>query len=262
MRRKSEKSQKAKPRANLQKQHILSDHQKAGKRYIPPLLQLGPFSDVKWVDCVLPELLWLGLLNEAYGVAKGAELALRLAGAAVKTAGNTKWFGSTSAYASLDDPQKTEVVKTLVTNDRELLQTAFLPFLLFYPRCPLTFLFEGDGRWNSEPEKVLTEFKAFLATLFNKVEKPATFMQANGVYIAFVTGKLRVAKGLSLANFPAIEKYPDTEESRRVASGVRAVVNTFIGMAEKSPNDWPKYFWNRGLELEPCELEPINDAGE
>jgi hypothetical protein len=74
-------------------------------------------------------------------------------------------------------------------------------------------------------------------------------MQANGVYIAFVTGKLQVARGLSLANFPAIEKYPETEESRRVASGVRMVVNMFIGMARQSPNDWQKYFWNRGLEL-------------
>jgi hypothetical protein len=87
-------------------------------------------------------------------------------------------------------------------------------------------------------------------------------MQANGVYIAFVTGKLQVAPGLSLANFPAIEKYPETEESRRVASGVRMAVNMFIGMAEQSPNDWQKYFWNRGLELEPCELAPIEDAGE
>ncbi len=261
MRRKSEKSQKAKRGANPRKQHILSDHQKVGKRYIPPLLQLGPFSEVKWVDCVLPELLWLGLLNEAYGVAKGAALALRLARAAVKAAGNTRWFGSTSAYASLDNAQKTEVLKTLAASDQQSLQRAFLPFLVFYPECPLTFLFEGSGQWESESEKLLAEFKAFLATLFDKVEKRATFMQANAVYIAFVTGKLKVAKGLSLANFPAIKKYPDTSESRRVASGVRAVVNTFIGMAEKSPTDWPKYFWNRGLELEPCELDPINDAG-
>jgi hypothetical protein len=264
MRRRGERSRKAKPGANPPKQQILSDHQKVGRRYIPPILQLGPFSDVKWVECVLPEVLWLGLLNEAYGVAKGAELALGLARAAVKTAGRKKWYGSTSAYAALDEVQKIQILNTLATNDRELLQKAFLPFLLFYPRCPLTFIFEDNFRWEreSKPKKVLAEFKAFLAALFDKLEKPATFMQANGVYIAFVTGKLQVAKGLSLANFPAIEKYPETEDSRRVASGVRMAVNMFIGMAEQLPNDWQKYFWNRGLELEPCELAPIEDTGE
>ena len=214
------------------------------------------------MDCVLPELLWLGLLNKAYGIAKGAELALSLARAAVKTVGRKKWYGATSAYAALNKEHRVQVLNALATNDRELLQTAFLPFLLFYPRCPLNFIFDDNFRCDSEPKKALAEFKAFLAALFDKLEKPTTFMQANGVYIAFVTGKLQVAKGLSLANFPAIEKYPDTEESRRVASGVRMAVNMFIGMAEQSPNDWQKYFWNRGLELEPCELAPIEDAGE
>jgi hypothetical protein len=172
MRRKDERGRKAKPRANSPKQQILSDHRKVGKRYIPPILQLGPFSDVKWVDCVLPELLWLGLLNEAYGVVKGAELALCLARAAVKTAGKKEWFGSTSAYASLDKTQKIQVLNTLATNERELLQRAFLPFLLFYPRCPLTFIFEDNFRWESEPKKVLAEFKAFLASYLISLKSP------------------------------------------------------------------------------------------
>ena len=116
-------------------------------------------------------------------------------------------------------------------------------------------MLQGVEVEESEVKSLLIGFKTLLATLFDKVDKPAMFMQANGVYIAFMTGKLRVAKGLSLANFPAIEKYPDTEESRRVASGVRAVISMAIGMADKLPNDWPTYFWNRGLELEPCELE-------
>jgi hypothetical protein len=57
----------------------------------------------------------------------------------------------------------------------------------------------------------------------------------------------------SLRNFPAVAEFPDTEESRAVAAAVRSSVSAlapFNGPAERA---WPEYFWQRGLELEPCE---------
>lgn len=45
------------------KGQVLLDHKKVGKRFVPPLLQLGPLGEIKWIDCILPELLWLGLLK-------------------------------------------------------------------------------------------------------------------------------------------------------------------------------------------------------
>jgi hypothetical protein len=242
-------------------QDVLSDHKRIGKRFIPPLLQLGPFADVKWSDLLLPELLWLGILNHAYGKVRGAELGLKLAQAAVKvfTTEPVPWFGSASAYTSLDDAQKTEVLKVLQqTDDLEPLKKALIPFPLFYPECPLNFLFEGSVITTREPARVLEEVKDLISTLFDRTTEPATFMQANAVYIAFVTGKLVVSREVSLANFPAIEKYPHTEESKRVASGVRGVLTMMFGtMIEQKPSSWARYFWNRGLELERCDLEGL-----
>ena len=57
---------------------VLADHQKVGKRFIPPFLKMDKIVEVRWVDPILPELLWLGLLNARYGLAKGAELAVAI----------------------------------------------------------------------------------------------------------------------------------------------------------------------------------------
>ena len=78
---------------DAQKSRVLSDHKKVEKRFIPPLLQLGPLGEIKWIDCILPELLWIGLLNEYYDLSKGAELGLSLVRAAVKTSDQTSKKG-------------------------------------------------------------------------------------------------------------------------------------------------------------------------
>jgi hypothetical protein len=58
---------------------ILANHKQVGKRFIPPFVAtLGPLSEVRWVDDVLPELLWLALLNHQHGWKDGADLCLVL----------------------------------------------------------------------------------------------------------------------------------------------------------------------------------------
>ena len=87
------------------KKQVLSDHKRVGKRFIPPLLQVAPFHDLSWVDCTLPELLWLGLLNNRYGLKRGSDLGLSLAKAAAEASVHSigRWYAPTSAYSSLTD---------------------------------------------------------------------------------------------------------------------------------------------------------------
>jgi hypothetical protein len=58
---------------------ILSDHRKVGKKFIPPMLDIGVFKDANWKEFILPELLWIALLNEKHGLRDGAELCLDVA---------------------------------------------------------------------------------------------------------------------------------------------------------------------------------------
>ena len=135
------------------------------------------------------------------------------------------------------------------------MRKAIIPLGAFYPDCPLNFLFEGKLPEPKNSRGHLEALKEVVSTLFDRWDTPATRVQANAVYVAFVTGKLKVAAGTPMANFPAVADFPDTLESNMIASGARAMVNVFFGeyFYDKS-SFWPGYFWNRGLELEPCEI--------
>ncbi len=239
---------------------VLSDHQKVGKRFIPPFLQkISNLQEVMWLDYILPELLWLGLLNEYYDYKTGAALALSLAKAAVTVndPSNKIWFAPTSSYSILKKNQKNKIISFLrSSNELGLLQNALFPLGAFYPKCPLNFLFRDRLPRTRNSNDNLEKFKSILSGMFDRTGIPSTRMQANAVYIAFVTDMLIVDSKTSLANFPAIADYPETDESIRIAASVRATTTTFFGFEQdKKSSPWSTYFWNRGLELESCEYE-------
>jgi hypothetical protein len=90
--------------------------------------------------------------------------------------------------------------------------------------------------------------------MYPRSEVFATRVQASAVYFAFVAGCLKAATGTSLADFPEVENYPNTEPSQAVASSIRATLNFLYGDArERFPTQWPANFWNRALELEECQ---------
>ncbi len=250
----------------MQKKQVLTDHRRIGKRFLPPFLTtLGPLQEVGWLDYSLPELLWLGILNEKFGLERGADLSVSLAKEADKAyAGEIKkWFAPVSKYNLLNSEQRNDVLKALTrSNKLEPLKNALSSFISLYPKCPLNLLFESPLPCLDNSSAELEIFKGLLSRLYDKTTVEATFMQANAIYIAFITDKLKVFKGTSLANFPEIERYPHTEESQRIASMVRAAINGFIGTDYDKTSEWPRYFWNRGLELEPCDFQRIFEAYE
>ena len=74
---------------------VLADHKKVGKKFIPPFVaELGQLGEVRWVNDLVPELLWLALLSERHGRERGVDLARRLALAAIDARGSTpaSWF--------------------------------------------------------------------------------------------------------------------------------------------------------------------------
>lgn len=240
------------------KQRVLADHKRVGQRFIPPFVHklgnLGNLQDVKWVDAPLPELLWLGLLNHQYGLKRGAELTVEVARAtAAEIQSDSKiWLGPISAYAKLSDHAKLAILRTLESrhclND---LRIALGPLVSLYPECPLAFLYQ-DSAPPGDKSDHLVQLKEVIANLFDKTTKQATLMQANAIYIAFVTDMLVVSRDTSLANFPAVAEYPDSEEGRSVGAAVRASILIFFGQHYDSTSTWPGYFWNRGLEIDGC----------
>ncbi len=223
------------------------------------MLTIGTFEDAKWKESILPELLWIALLNDRHGLKLGARLSLSVAKAAIDACQDTDrkrrpLYAGLSSFASLDDAEQKAMTELLRQQSfLEPVRDAILPLVSYYPECPLAFLFESNGAFAPKPD--IANFKSLLAQQFNRWDKPATMVQANTIYIAFVTGKLYVVRGLALSNFTEIQNFPTTEESKRVASAVRATVSTFFGGKESQNLAWPAYFWNRGIDLEECSTD-------
>ena len=235
----------------------LADHRRVGKKFIPPFIaELGPLREIRWVSDLVPELLWLALLSDRHGLKTGTDLARRLALAAIDARGAKPkaWFALTSTYAELDTSEQQAVVAKLEEDGAaQQIREALWPLLTFYPECPLSFLFTELPQSGDDS---LEKFTDVLVSIFDRWDTPGTFAQATAVYIAFVSDMLKVFKGLALANFHAIEEFPNTKESQRVATSVRSVMSIlYENFKVNQSADWISYFWKRGLDLDDCTFE-------
>ncbi len=236
---------------------VLNDHRRIGKKFIPPIIdKLGStFKETSWVKLSIPELIWIALLNYRCGYKEGADLSLSLAKATKEATGKIEWYAPLSSFSALTKQQKGKIIEILKQEAKlDKLVVGLYPLLCLYPQFPLSFIGKVKKPNREEREIYLSHMKSVLENQYDKRSKEATFTQANAIYICFVLGKLQVTSKSSLANFPEIENYPNSEESKKIAAAIRAAINGFIGLdiAENMTN-WPAYFWNRGLEIDKCE---------
>lgn len=225
---------------------------------------LGRLNPVKWIDTLLPEVLWLGMLNNDHGHRHGIQLAEALATAADRaTAPNTKVFGIASAYSSISSERWSEINQLISAHSFGELRRTLRPLVALYPQSAFIGLWEGD-----QPQPLdgdIGVMRTQVGTMVNRGGRPAMLAQANAIYIAGITGKLILNQGSMLSNLEAITQYPDTEESRMVGSAVRAAILMLGRHADEDKRagaEWTRYFWQRGIEITSCDLGATDDDGQ
>lgn len=251
-------------RKRLFRPSILSDHKKVGKKLLPPFnYMLGGFHEISYVDSIIPEIIWIALLQHSCGRREGVELARALSKAAIKSAFREKkvFFGHVSAYAEISKEESESVLAGLEESGAlESLRRVLLPLIFFYPECPLSFLFPNGVPELRNRDHALSDFKLILKKLYDRTSPSAVFALATFMYLGFLGDAVKVFKDLSLAKFEEIEKYPSTDLSKQIASGVRSFALMFFGrFAEEKPSPWPRYFWSQGLKLEKCDFGVQNE---
>lgn len=242
------------PRRNT-KAPILGDHTRAGKKLVPPFVQLlPPLHEISWRRQQLPEVLWIALVHRRFGDKRAVDLLTAVARSARKHAPHaaSRIFGTATAYGQLSPDGAAQVREDLEESHvYQNLQEALRPLIVLYPECPLRILFEdGHQEVNDADLQVLSSTTGLL---LDRLTREATMAQATLTWFAFDSGVLKVAPDLTLAEFPRIEEYPDTEFSRKLAASIRASLIMFFIQPHHPPAPtWPAYFWNRGLAISPC----------
>ncbi|KAF0208115.1 MAG: hypothetical protein FD171_1272 [Actinobacteria bacterium] len=166
-------------------------------------------------------------------------------------------FGPVSKFLSLSPEEQARILLILESNgDLDDLRKGLRSLNVLYPRSPLQFI-TNDWEHASDPLRHdVEDFKEVLMDLFDKTSRQAIIMQGTLIYVAFELDRLRVAPGIGLAQLPELENYPDTAESRLVAASVRSAVPLLVRPPEEAyETAWSAYFWNRGLEIEPCRAQ-------
>ena len=86
---------------------VLRGYKRKGKRFIPPFLQYINPGESRWMDHRVPELVWIALLMQVFGVKEGTAVAKSIAQAAAKCEQATKRaFAAASDYAELGNEQR------------------------------------------------------------------------------------------------------------------------------------------------------------
>lgn len=235
---------------------VLPDHRRQGKRLVAPFnYLLGPMRDVSWVNSMIPELCWLGLLHQRYGHRRAIELATTLARNARLALPSEPHhvFAAASEFNQLSNEQVERLRGTTAAGGELFhIQSALEPLVANYPQCPLRVLFSAP-----RAETVSVQpLRDVVASLYGRADRDPTMVQATAIWLVFDAGVLKVQEGLALAQFPEVEHYPDTELSRRIGGSIRSTLNMLFGSDTHfgKGSDWPSHFWNRGLALQQCEF--------
>jgi hypothetical protein len=93
--------------------------------------------------------------------------------------------------------------------------------------------------------------------LGDRTDREPTLVKATAVWLGFDADMIVIAqKDSILSQFPEVERYPQTEMSRKVGAAIGAMVNMLFSSASQYlvESKWPHYFWNRGIEIDKCEF--------
>ncbi len=178
-----------------QKRPILDDHKKVGKIFIAPMnYMIGPIRDVSWVKLMIPELLWIGLIQFKHGHRRGVELITSMARSTreICPEAGTKIFHTVSSYSQLSSPQQNELRTALAKRgDLFVVQESLSPLLTWYPDCPLGFLLKGRLDEPSDTARQLV--KNTVSEMYRRSDRDPMMVQATAIWLAFDADVLKVA---------------------------------------------------------------------
>lgn len=243
----------------MTRKKILQDHKRHGKVFIPPFQHmLGPLNEVSWVKTIMPELLWIALIQDYHGLREGVALITRFTRSARKCSSEkNNIFATVTNFGELKKDEMS-CFQSELSAQRDLfeIQKALFPLISLYPECPLNFLYSGKPSSTVEKKTHLERLKNVVGAMYDKAARDTIMVQATAIWLAFDSGVLKVFEGLALAKFPEIEKYPHTVLSEKVAASIRSsIYMLFTEHRYSDLTSWPKYFWNRGLALDQCSFE-------
>jgi len=239
---------------------VLDSYRKVGTKFVPPLLDMPIRPDyISWASHTMPELIWWDVLADKVSHRFAAKVAEGIAHYFKGRENRDCWWAFISDYSRLTDEDAAGLTDHL---SREgvlpQLMESLADFLDLYPACPISRLVDRRPTGIVDVG-YLGQFEGRVRELEDKRSRNGVLIQAQALYLGFILGKLRVKRGLALADFPEVQNYPNSEKSLRVGAAICASVNMVAGrmLPKYSDDDWVQYFWRRSLDLRPLDFRQL-----
>jgi hypothetical protein len=217
-----------------------------------------PFHFVSYVDNVVPEIVGIGLFNDAYGYAEGAELTLALSRILLEADDRAvPLIGYLNGLSS----QSFDILKNSIDNSEiaEQLKTALTPISTFFPEHNLGRL----GSVDMDRDLALDRLKYCVGRLMDRFSVPACAAMANLYYAQAIAGKVHINQGLRVPNLEAIIADPESDDANHAGSHVRTYAQRLIGRADEEIQEpelrWPELFWHRCYNISSCDILELAD---
>ena len=241
---------------------LLKGYKRIGKRFVPPLMQLPKNNLVSYIDDILPEVVWIGLLNEDLGYVPAARILenLILHSVEVIDKDSPSNFAFMSCYTTVSNENKRALRERLDRDGSlETIQNGIAPLTLLYDNCPISFL--GPPKQIFSRNELVAAIKQCIGRTIDKYATPGIVLNGSILLSQMVTGKLHVSSKITLPDLNSVIDSPSSDEAQRAAAFMRSFALTAYGMAELD-SSWPKRFWNQSIELDSCEFMVVEGSSE
>jgi len=206
--------------------------------------------EVSWTKELLPELLWLGLVNRHIGEHETARLLHELvAGAGSLPA--MPWLALMSTYAALDEPSRALCRGTLTPKRKEQLSQSLEPLTAIFPDHPIAFLVTPAS---IDEAIAVPELREAVSELHDRRGVPAMWMQTQAEYLLLDQNLITFGSEEMVPDLNAIASYPRTQESQRAAAQIRASLNGMsqVFLDALPDRSWAATFWSKCMTLGRC----------
>lgn len=229
---------------------VLKDHIKKKRRLIPPArAAMGDnFSPFSWSLEIVPELIWITLLINELGPARGVEVARQLGNAAAQVSKKEPkpLFATATSFLELSENERRELLEVIDEEALSDFRAVLGRLSVIWPESPFSF---AKLQSDDELQTAIDHLSPTLEEMYNRHSRAATLAISTAVYLGFDQDKIKVAKEVFDNNataFTDIEDYPTTEASKKAGSFFRAMAPILLLRKEEAADipDWVDTFWD------------------
>ena len=235
---------------------VLKDHKKVGQKLIPPFMQLQNIRGTSFRDATLPCLIWVSAIfnrnSDRVSVNQIMEFLIKCNEILNDKKSPALIF--LNNFYKLSPIQKEKIASKFDNLDNlDFIRENTVHLYHLFPNYPMSFLFE-DYVYGVDKIEAIEYLKEDVSNLLDRYCYHATKVQTTAFVSMTATGKMFLSSEIDLPDFNSIFTAPDSDESKRVSSFVRASLNTNAGFQtdEEMDNEWADSFWKQAFKLEKC----------